>query len=36
MTASDPRGFVEAERWLRRTGAPWQDLPPHLGQWHRA
>jgi|GEM_PF-5875816 len=34
MTASDPRGFVEAERWLRRTGAPWQDLPPHLG--HRA
>ena len=35
MTAADPRGFVEAVRGLGRTGAPWRDLPPHLGQWHR-
>ena len=35
VTAADPRGFVEAVRGLGRTGAPWRDLPPHLGQWHR-
>ncbi|AMR25541.1 transposase (plasmid) [Hymenobacter psoromatis] len=35
VTATDTRGFVEAVLWLGRTGAPWRDLPPHLGQWHR-
>jgi transposase len=35
VTARDTRGFVEAVLWLGRTGAPWRDRPPHLGQWHR-
>jgi len=35
VTAADTRGFVEAALWLGRTGAPWRDLPEHLGQWHR-
>lgn len=35
VTAADTRGFVEAVLWLGRTGAPWRDLPAHLGQWHR-
>ena len=35
VTARDTRGFVEAVLWLGRTGAPWRDLPPHLGHWHR-
>ena len=26
---------MEAVRWVWRTGLPWRDLPPHLGQWHR-
>lgn len=34
-TARDTRGFVEAVRWLGRTGVAWRDLPPHLGHWHR-
>jgi transposase len=21
-------------RWIGRTGAPWRDLPPELGNWH--
>ena len=35
VVAKDNRGFVEAVRWVGRTGLPWRDLPPHLGQWHR-
>ena len=32
---ADNRGFVEAVRWVGRTGLPWQNLPPHPGPWHR-
>ena len=35
VTARATRGFVEAVLWLGRTGAPWRDLPEHLGHWHR-
>jgi len=35
VVAKDNRGFVEAVRWVGRTGLPWRDLPPDLGQWHR-
>jgi len=35
VVAKNNRGFVEAVRWVGRTGLPWRDLPPHLGQWHR-
>lgn len=34
VTAKDNRLFVEAVRWIGRTGAPWRDLPPELGHWH--
>ncbi len=33
-TAQDNRLFVEAVLWIARTGAPWQDLPSELGNWH--
>jgi putative transposase len=33
-TAKDNRLFVEAILWIARTGAPWRDLPPELGNWH--
>lgn len=33
-TAKDNRLFVEAVLWIARTGAPWRDLPPQLGNWH--
>jgi putative transposase len=33
-TAKDNRRFVEAVLWIGRTGAPWRDLPPELGDWH--
>jgi transposase len=33
-TAKDNRLFVEAVLWIARTGAPWRDLPPALGNWH--
>lgn len=29
----DNRLFMEAVRWIARTGAPWRDLPPELGPW---
>ena len=34
MTAKDNRLFVEAVLWILRTGSPWRDLPPELGNWH--
>lgn len=33
-TAKDNRLFLEAVLWIARTGAPWRDLPPQLGDWH--
>lgn len=33
-TAQDNRRFLEAVLWIGRTGAPWRDLPPELGNWH--
>ena len=35
VVAKNDRGFVEAVPWVGRTGLPWRDLFPHLGQWHR-
>ena len=34
VTAKDNRLFVEAVLWVARTGSPWRDLPPELGNWH--
>ena len=34
VTAKDNRLFMEAILWIGRTGAPWRDLPPELGNWH--
>ena len=31
--ASDNRLFINAVFWILRTGAPWRDLPPDLGDW---
>jgi putative transposase len=33
-TAKDNRLFIEAVLWIGRTGSPWRDLPPVLGNWH--
>src|SRR5215213_9288131 len=33
-TARDNRLFVDAVLWIARTGAPWRDLPPGLGNWN--
>jgi transposase len=33
-TAKDNRLFVEAVLWIARTGSPWRDLLPQLGNWH--
>jgi transposase len=33
-TAKDNRLFLEAVLWIARTGSPWRDLPPALGNWH--
>ncbi|MDN0081650.1 transposase [Crenobacter sp. SG2305] len=32
----DNRLFVEAVRWIARTGCPWRDLPREFGNWHSA
>ena len=34
VTGKDNRLFVEAVLWIGRTGSPWRDLPPALGNWH--
>ena len=31
--ATDNRLFLNAIFWILRTGAPWRDLPPDLGDW---
>ena len=31
--ALDNRLFINAVFWIMRTGAPWRDLPPDLGDW---
>lgn len=36
VTAKDNRLFLEAVLWIARTGSPWRDLPPALGNWHAA
>ena len=32
--ARDNRTFVNAVLWIKRTGAPWRDLPPDYGDWN--
>ena len=34
VTATDNRGLIEAVLWITRTGSPWRDLPPELGNSH--
>lgn len=34
VTAKDNRLFVEAVLWIARTGSPWRDLDPAMGNWH--
>ena len=31
--ACDNRTFINAVMWILRTGVPWRDLPPDLGDW---
>lgn len=31
--SSNNRLFINAVFWILRTGAPWRDLPPDLGDW---
>lgn len=31
--AENNRRFLDAVFWILRTGAPWRDLPPDLGDW---
>jgi transposase len=31
--ARDNRQFINGVVWILRTGAPWRDLPPDLGDW---
>ena len=34
--ARDNRQFINAVAWILRTGAPWRDPPPDLGDWKNA
>ena len=34
VTAKDNRLCIEAVLWIARTGSPWRDLDPALGNWH--
>jgi putative transposase len=34
VTGKDNRLFVEAVLWIARTGSPWRDLDPALGNGH--
>lgn len=34
VKGKDNRLFVEAVLWIARTGSPWRDLDPALGNWH--
>ena len=34
VTAKDNRLFIEAVLWIARTGSPWRDVAPALGNWH--
>lgn len=31
--AKNNRKFLNAVFWILRTGTPWRDLPPDLGNW---
>jgi len=34
VTAKDTCLFIEAVLWSARTGSPWRDVAPALGNWH--
>jgi transposase len=34
VTAKANRLFLDAVLWIVRTGSPWRDLDPALGNWH--
>ena len=34
VTAKDNRLFVNAVRYIAKTGIPWRDLPERFGPWH--
>lgn len=34
VTAKDNPLFIEAVLWIARTGSPWRDMAPALGNWH--
>src|SRR5438093_11616078 len=34
VTAKDNRLFVNAVRFVAKTGIPWRDLPERFGYWH--
>ena len=34
VTGKDNRLLVDAVLWIVRTGSPWRDLPPELGNWN--
>jgi transposase len=33
-SGADNRRFLEAVLWIARTGSPWRDLHPELGNWN--